>query len=44
MAIDSKIKNGVDFIVQHRQDDVTPKTPSTIVKWLADGSLQILRP
>ena len=44
MAIDSAIKNGVDFIVQHRQDDVTPTTPSTIVKWNADGTTQILRP
>lgn len=42
-AIDTVIKNGVDFIVQHRQDDVTPTTPSTIVKWNADGSLAILR-
>ena len=43
-AIDTAIKNGVDYIVQHRQDDVTPTTPSTIVKWNADGSLHILRP
>ena len=43
-AIDTEIKNGVDYIVQHRQDDVTPTTPSTIVKWNADGSLHILRP
>ena len=42
-AIDTAIKNGVDYIVQHRQDDVTPTTPSTIVKWNADGSLHILR-
>jgi L-threonylcarbamoyladenylate synthase len=43
-VIDDTIKNGVDFIVQHRQDDVTPTTPSTIVKWNADGSLTVLRP
>lgn len=43
-AIDAVIKNGVDYIVQHRRDDVTPTTPSTIVKWNADGSLHILRP
>ncbi len=42
-AIDTAIKNGVDYIVQHRRDDVTPTTPSTIVKWNADGSLHILR-
>ena len=43
-AVDTAIKNGVDYIVQHRQDDVTPTTPSTIVKWNADGSRHILRP
>ena len=43
-TIDTAIKNGVDFIVQHRRDDVTPTTPSTIIKWNADGSLHILRP
>lgn len=42
-AIDDAIKKGVDFIVQHRQYDVTPATPSTIVKWNADGSLAVLR-
>jgi L-threonylcarbamoyladenylate synthase len=42
-VIDDAIKNGVDFIVQHRQDDVTPATPSTIVKWNADGSVAVLR-
>jgi L-threonylcarbamoyladenylate synthase len=41
--IDVAIKNGVDYIVQHRQDDLEPSTPSAIVKWKEDGSLQILR-
>jgi L-threonylcarbamoyladenylate synthase len=43
-AIDTQIKNGVDYIVQHRRDDVTPTTPSTIVRWNADGQLHIIRP
>jgi L-threonylcarbamoyladenylate synthase len=43
-AIDTQIKNGVDYIVQHRRDDVTPTTPSTIVKWNVDGQLHIIRP
>ena len=30
--IDIKIKNGVDYIVQHRQDDHEPSTPSTVIK------------
>ncbi len=41
--IDIAIKNGVDYIVQHRQDDTTPAFPSSIIKWNADGSLTIIR-
>ena len=44
MDIDFEIKNGVDYIVQHRQDDATPAAPSAVVKWNADGSLTIIRP
>ncbi|MBP6304072.1 MAG: Sua5/YciO/YrdC/YwlC family protein, partial [Bacteroidia bacterium] len=42
--IDVLIKNGVDYIVQHRQDDLTPAVPSAVVRWNADGSLSIIRP
>jgi len=42
--IDLEIKNGVDYIVQHRQDDLTENAPSAIVKINADGSLTIIRP
>ncbi len=42
--IDIEIKNGVDYIVQHRQDDITAGAPSAIVKLNADGSLTIIRP
>lgn len=41
--IDAAIKNGVDYIVQHRQDDSTPAVPSAVVRWNADGSLHIIR-
>jgi L-threonylcarbamoyladenylate synthase len=41
--IDAAIKNGVDYIVQHRQDDLTPASPSAIIKWKDDGSLHIIR-
>jgi L-threonylcarbamoyladenylate synthase len=41
--IDIEIKNGVDYIVQHRQDDLTENEPSAIIKWEADGSLTIIR-
>jgi len=42
--IDIEIKSGVDYIVQHRQDDETEAEPSAIVKWESDGSLTIIRP
>jgi L-threonylcarbamoyladenylate synthase len=42
--IDYEIKSGVDYIVQHRQDDVSAASPSAIVKINADGSLTIIRP
>jgi L-threonylcarbamoyladenylate synthase len=41
--ITAPIKNGVDYIVQHRQRDATPAAPSAIIKWNADGSLFIIR-
>lgn len=43
-AIGIPIKNGVDYIVQHRQNDTAIVSPSAIVKWNADGSLSIIRP
>ncbi|MEI8060090.1 MAG: L-threonylcarbamoyladenylate synthase [Ferruginibacter sp.] len=43
LAIENEIKNGVDYIVQHRKDDITPTTPSTIVQWNAAGTLVTLR-
>lgn len=42
--IDSEIKSGVDYIVQHRQDDLTPSEPSTVIKLGRDGNVQVLRP
>jgi len=41
--IDVAIKKGVDYIVQHRQDDLIPSSPSAIIKWNTDGSLTIIR-
>lgn len=42
--IDIKIKDGVDYIVQHRQDDMEPASASTVVKINADGSYTMIRP
>lgn len=38
------ILHGVDYIVQHRQDDDAPNTPSGIIKWNNDGTATIIRP
>ena len=38
-----EIKNGVDYIVQHRQDDEKPSRPSAIVKLSAEGNIEIIR-
>ncbi|MEO7263891.1 MAG: L-threonylcarbamoyladenylate synthase [Ferruginibacter sp.] len=42
--IDIAIKNGVDYIVQHRQDDLIASMPSTVVKLGKDGKIIIIRP
>jgi L-threonylcarbamoyladenylate synthase len=41
--IDINIINGVDYVVQFRQDEITAGTPSSVVKWNKDGSYTIIR-
>jgi len=41
--IDPDIKQGVDYIVQHRQDDETAAEPSSLIKW-NNGNVVVLRP
>ena len=41
--IDIRIKDGVDYIVQHRQDDFVPAMPSTIIKLNDDDSFTVIR-
>lgn len=41
--IDNAIKNGVDYIVQHRQDDLHIAVPSSIIKWNNNGIPTIIR-
>jgi L-threonylcarbamoyladenylate synthase len=41
--ITNEIKNGVDYIVQYRQDDTTIASPSSVIKW-DNGKISILRP
>jgi len=41
--ISEEIKAAVDYIVQWRQDDRKPSTPSSIVKLNVDGSVTVIR-
>ena len=41
--IDTVIKNGVDYIVQHRQDDLNTAVPSSIIRWNKNGMPTIIR-
>ena len=41
--IDIAIRNGVDYVVRYRQDDLTPSTASTVIKLNSDDSFTILR-
>jgi L-threonylcarbamoyladenylate synthase len=43
-GIDPRIVAGVDYVVQHRRDDLTPREPSAIIKWNADGTPTVIRP
>ncbi|MEO5983930.1 MAG: L-threonylcarbamoyladenylate synthase [Ferruginibacter sp.] len=41
--IDIEIKNGVDYIVQHRQGDTVPAIPSTVIKMNDNDSFTVIR-
>ena len=42
--VSDEIKNGVEYIVQHRRHEVQTSSPSAIIKWNNNGSLTIIRP
>lgn len=42
--IDVLIKNGVDYVVRYRQNETVPGAPSTVIKLLKDGNIQVIRP
>lgn len=42
--IDITIKNGVDYIVQHRRNDLTLAAPSSIIKLEKGGHIKVIRP
>lgn len=41
--ISDEIIGAVDYVVEYRQDDITPKEPSSIIKLGVDGEIEILR-
>ena len=43
-AIKEDVKNGVDYTVKYKQGDMTPASPSAVIKWNKDGSASVLRP
>ena len=43
LEVSDKIKNGVDLIVQHRQDDLTLHTPSSLIRLDEAGNIIRLR-
>lgn len=42
--IDAAIKKGVDYIVDHRQDEERVAEPSTIIRVKEDGGYEVIRP
>jgi L-threonylcarbamoyladenylate synthase len=41
--IEATIKNDVNYIVQHRQNDEMPATASAIIKWLPNSTYIVIR-
>ena len=41
--ISAEIKNGVKYIVQHRQNDLMSSQPSSIIKLNTEGKIEVLR-
>lgn len=42
--IDVRVLDGVDYVAEHRRDDRTPREPSAVIQWNADGPPTIIRP
>jgi L-threonylcarbamoyladenylate synthase len=40
--IDTRIKNGVNYVVEHRRDEITGNQPSAIIEW-TNGNIKIIR-
>lgn len=44
MHISREILDGVDYVVEYRQDDTGPVQPSSIIRLDVNGTVQIIRP
>lgn len=42
--IEPAITDGVDYVVQYRQEDTEFRKPSSIIKWEKNGTVSIIRP
>lgn len=42
-AISDLVKKGVDYIVQYRQDEKKPASPSSVIRW-RNGNPEVIRP
>ena len=42
--IDVAIKLAVDYVVQYNQEDEEAKEASSVIKWMPDGTIEIIRP
>ncbi len=41
--VDPRVREGVDYVVEHRRDDSTPREPSAIIRWNPGGEPTIIR-
>ena len=42
--IDEVIKSSADYVVHHRREETDVREASSVIKWMPDGSLEIIRP
>jgi L-threonylcarbamoyladenylate synthase len=42
--VEERIRQGVDYVVEYRQDDRSSKEPSSILRWNKDGTVTVIRP
>ncbi|MET0395160.1 MAG: L-threonylcarbamoyladenylate synthase [Chitinophagaceae bacterium] len=43
-AISEEIKQGVDYVVQYRQENTSIAAPSAVIRWSREGEVIVIRP